>query len=411
MTMDVPHDTEHRGQNPNPTATDTAKTVERIPTSLGFDLLVDPGDYLGLLLLRDAIFEVPETDVVTRIVRPGNVCIDAGCHLGYYSCLLGKLIGHGGRLYSFDANQASCEATRHSLALNGLCNAEVVNAALGDREGTALFHISTSDQTGLSSLGEIPIFREVTSVPMMRLDDFLEQRRIERVHFLKLDVEGAEEIVLRGLGDYLSHGMVDFILIECYDERLQVLKTSTEQIAGILKQVGYQAWEYGTVMPSGWSWTENVRSRGDCNYLFLSPAVRESPPAVSVAPAIKLLEKQREAAREECGRLGGELGRVHKQLDAAREELGRVHEQMECLHNDQGFLRRSLQDTEQKLTQIARENARLVSTLQTVESSGGWRMLNSWRTLRDRLAPERSRLRKLYDSLIRPWRGNQKGRY
>src|SRR5690242_21106425 len=51
-------------------------------TQLGFELLADSSDYINLLLARDGIYEAPETDLVTRILRPGDTCIDAGCHIG-----------------------------------------------------------------------------------------------------------------------------------------------------------------------------------------------------------------------------------------------------------------------------------------------------------------------------------------
>ena len=155
--------------------------LQLLHTEVGFDLLVDPGDYLSLLLIRDGIFEAPETDLVTRIVRTGDTCIDAGCHLGYYSCLSARLVGEEGRVYSFDANPHACDSTRRNLALNGLYSTEVIQSALADRNGTMDFHISTDDQTGLSSLGVIPICKEAIVVRSLRLEEFLDARRVDRV--------------------------------------------------------------------------------------------------------------------------------------------------------------------------------------------------------------------------------------
>src|SRR4029077_15611045 len=126
--------------------------LELIRTRIGFEMIADPGDYVSKLLLRDQIYEAPETDLVTRIVRQGDTCIDAGCQIGYYSCLLAKLVGEKGHVYSFDPNPEACLSTQRNLRLNGFSHVEVVQAALAEMEGNLSFHISTDDQTGLSSL-------------------------------------------------------------------------------------------------------------------------------------------------------------------------------------------------------------------------------------------------------------------
>lgn len=244
-----------------------------VHTALGFDLQLDPNDFITKLLVKDKIFEAPESELVARLVRPADVCIDAGCQVGYYSCLLAKLVGARGRVYSFDANPRACETTRSNLALNDMQWVEVLQAALADRDGEAQFHVSTDDQTGLSSFGPIAAHQDIITVPCVRLDDFLKRRMLEHIRLLKIDVEGSEDIVLRGLGKFLTNHQVDFILAECYDERLELMNTSTEQVWALLRSAGYIAWTYEK--PSGWRATTDVRSRGDCNYLFASPSVEQ----------------------------------------------------------------------------------------------------------------------------------------
>lgn len=232
--------------------------LQPVTVAAGFTLHLKPEDYITKILQRDGVFEAPETDLVTRILRPGDTCVDAGCHVGYYTCLLARLVGPTGRVYAFDANPESCLHTSRNLTANLLGNVEVIQAALGDERGSATFYVSTDDQTGLSSLAPIPRHKEAIVVPQLRLQDFLKERRISRVRLLKLDVEGAEELVLKGLARFLTDGRIDFILMECYDERLGLLNSSTEKLATLLRGAGYQCWEFGTAHPSGWSVANEV---------------------------------------------------------------------------------------------------------------------------------------------------------
>jgi FkbM family methyltransferase len=332
--------------------------AKRANTSLGFDLLVESGDYSSELILRDGIFEIPETDLVTRLVRLGDTCIDGGCHLGYYTCLMAKLAGPQGHVYAFDANPWCCQRTERNLAFNGLESAEVIHAALGNERGTTSFHISTDDQTGLSSLGSIERQKEVIPVPWLRLEDILERQGVQKVRLLKLDVEGAEKIALLGLGKFLTEHRVDFVLLECYDERLQLLKCSTEDVAKILGDASYLPWEYDTENPSGWSRANRVQSRGDCNYLFVSPLVREPIPRVSLAGALSAANGPR------------------------REEIGTLRRRLE---SDVDWLNDAVKEREQEVACLRKEKDQLETVLSAVEHSKGWRLLNACRKVRDLL--------------------------
>jgi FkbM family methyltransferase len=332
--------------------------LQRIKTLLGFDLLLDPKDYFSGLLIRNGIFEAPESELVSRLVRQGDTCIDAGSHIGYYTCLLARLVGEAGRVYAFDANPQACETANRNLSLNGLTCAEVFHTALSDHEGSLPFHISSDEQTGLSSVGPIPTSKQTIQVPCARLETFLQNRGIEHIRLLKIDVEGSEEMVLRGLGRFLTSHATDFILVELYDERLQVMDTCTEKVKEILQNAGYRAWTYDNAF--GWQLATEVHSRGDCNFLFVSPPIQEPVPPFSLAPVLA----QTQAAH----------GRQQEILQAREQEIHALR--LEAM---------ALQE----------ETTGLQKRLLSVENSIGWRALNVYRRFRDALIPEKTFRRKL----------------
>jgi FkbM family methyltransferase len=315
-------------------------------------------------------------------------------------------------VYAFDANPECCLQTSRNLAANRLANAEVIQAALGDQRGSATFYVSTEDQTGLSSLAPIPRHKEAIAVPRIRLQDFFKERRISRVRLMKLDVEGAEELVLRGLARFLADRRIDFILMECFDERLELLNTSTERIAGLLQAAGYQSWEFGTMHPSGWSITTKVHSRGDVCYLFSSPSARGDVPTISVVRASLLARSERDEADN---RLQAERQdwreRLHAEAETSREQLQAERqarlEQLAKAEQDIEWLWDGLHKREQAAVHLRQEKAQLEAALNAIEKSPGWRLLNSWRWFRDRLAPEGSWRRRLYESGLNRFRGGR----
>lgn len=364
----------------------TVNNLGLIHTYLGFDLLIDLSDYISLLLRRDGLFEVPETELVTRIVRTNDTCIDAGCQVGYYSCLFARLVGEKGHVYSFDANPHACQSTRRNLALNGFYSPEVIHVALADCNGTVQFHISTDDQTGLSSLGLIPGCKETISVPCFRLEGFINERRVDRVRLLKIDVEGSEEMVLKGLGHFLDDHIIDYILVECFDERLRLLNSSTEAVAGVLRSAGYIAWEYRTDSGCGWSQAAEVSSRGDSSYLFTSPEVGNDVPTFVLAGALNGLFQKRD-------KLHGENASLKESVDSLQRDLDK-------LHDDLDWLLGSVKAHEEESAELAAAKRDLATILRQIQGSASWRMLNKWRKLRNSLAPENSWHRRLYDSVL-----------
>ena len=344
--------------------------LQPVKTLLGFDLLLDPSDYFSYLLIRDGIFEAPESDLVSRLVRQGDTCIDAGSHVGYYTCFLAHLVGESGRVYAFDANPEACEAAKRNLSLNGMTWAEVSNMALSDHEGSLQFHVSSDDQTGLSSVGSIPSSKKTIHVPCGRLETLLDNRGINHVRLLKIDVEGSEEMVLSGLGRFLTEHLTDFILVELYDDRLQVMNTCTEKVRELLRRAGYRAWTYETT--SGWLVADEVQSRGDCNYVFGSPLVQEPLPPFSLAPI-----------------LGHTLAGWRRESEI-----------VQACQRETEELRHELDARQQETQRLQQETLRLQERLLAMESSLGWRALNVYRKFRDAVAPEKTLRRKVYDFFI-----------
>ena len=393
--------------------------LEFLHTQVGFNLIVDPTDSSSMLLLRDGIFEAPETDLVTRILRAGDTCIDAGCHIGYYSCLFAQLVGEKGCVYAFDANARACHNTRRNLSINGLPFTEVIQTALGDRNGQVPCLVSTDDQTGVGSLDSVRMRRESVSVHCQRLETFLDDGQIENIRLLKLGVEGAEENVLRGLGRFLAAHAIDFILLKCFDERLRLFNSSSEIVSALMRSAGYTCLEYGTNNSVGWSRTPQARTRGDCHYLFASPRVTDTICAISLAPALSWTQTHGNQHEDRIRQFTA----PNRKLES---ETAVLKETIEKLQDDIDWLLSSIKEHEEFTKRLAAEKRaseaetklvfevleaekralrvrteELEAVLKGVEESVSYRMTAPLRKLRDRLAPDNTLRRKLYATLLR----------
>lgn len=118
-------------------------------------------------------------------VREGDVVFDVGACMGIFACLAGLAAGEKGKVWAFEPLKKYAEIARKNIALNGLHNVLVVEKALGDKH--SMVHMK-----GISVVGE------GGDILMTTLDEFIQENGIERLDFLKMDVEGFERRVLQG---------------------------------------------------------------------------------------------------------------------------------------------------------------------------------------------------------------------
>lgn len=163
-----------------------------------------------------------------RILKPGDLFVDVGANVGTYTVWAADC---GARVLAVEPHRPTAARLSRNLALNGF-EAEIVHQALADRPGRrrmtadldSLNHLLDADQDGVD-------------VPATTLDLLLGDRSAAG---LKIDVEGAEELVLRGAGRALAEGRLAVIQLE-WNNRSELLGLgSRDRAASLLRAAGYR---------------------------------------------------------------------------------------------------------------------------------------------------------------------------
>ena len=136
------------------------------------------------------------------VPKPGWTVVDVGANIGAFSVWAAGMMGASGRLLAIEPNPVSFRELRRSLDELAV-DATAFAVACGDVEGEVTLHFQPG-YTVSSSLTSFDAATESATVPMRRLDALLGETGISHVDLLKIDVEGAEELVLRGAGEALS---------------------------------------------------------------------------------------------------------------------------------------------------------------------------------------------------------------
>ena len=198
-------------------------------------------DFLGSSFFYDS-FEPAERAFVRRFLQPGMTVLDIGAHQGLYTLLASKSVGPTGRVFAFEPSPREQRALRLNLRLNRCNNVRMQSVALGDQEGQADLYIASIQQTGFNSLRRQSISTPTTQLKVLvkRLDDWLREAKVDRVDFIKLDVEGGELAVLQGGTSLLERRPRPVILAELEDARSESWGHRAKDTAALMQTLGFQ---------------------------------------------------------------------------------------------------------------------------------------------------------------------------
>ncbi|HEX2052615.1 MAG TPA: FkbM family methyltransferase [Actinomycetota bacterium] len=164
---------------------------------------------------RDMIAGTYESEVqrlLSEHVRPGQVAFDVGAHLGFFTLLLARLVGDGGRVVSVEPDPFLGPKLQANLEKNDASNVTVVRAAAGTVAAERRF--VSGGGGGIGHLGD----EGDLQVDGTTLDDLA--RRFGTPDLVKIDVEGGEVEVLRGAPELLSTGR-PVVVVEVHDSAME----------------------------------------------------------------------------------------------------------------------------------------------------------------------------------------------
>jgi len=185
-----------------------------------------------------------EQEVLERLLstlKPGDVVYDVGANLGLYAVFLGQAVGPGGQVIAFEPEPHYCDRLRGNAALNGLRNIRVSCRALGDRPGDLELLPSEVGKAAprlAEFTPESARRRAGAKVHVMEGDRLAEIENLPLPRAVKIDVEGHEYAVLRGLRRTLSNPLCQILCCEVHPDLLPE-GVRPDEILDLLKACGF----------------------------------------------------------------------------------------------------------------------------------------------------------------------------
>jgi FkbM family methyltransferase len=203
---------------------------------------LDEDDFRAMLTQS---YDMILCDYLKRHLKPGDIMLDVGANVGYISAVAASHVGASGEVHGFEPLSECFTRLGRLRELNPGLRLIFNNVALGDAEGSLPIAYNPERDSRNASLVPGKHFAETRQVPVRRLDEYIKANisSPERIRVIKIDVEGFEYLVLRGLSSFFSSTSVrPLIVCEVKPWELPKLGATLDDFDRYMSGFGYRAY-------------------------------------------------------------------------------------------------------------------------------------------------------------------------
>ena len=187
----------------------------------------------GLALSIFKIYEPNQTEIVKKYVHEGDIVVDIGAHVGYYTLLMAQLVGKNGKVYSFEPDPVNFQLLKKSVEINGFENVVLIQKAVSNITDKVKLFLGDND-SAINRIYDAKLgdAKESIDVESVTVDEYFKEND-ELINFIKIDSEGSEVKIINGMKQFLSRNQelvmmtefFPFLIKKSGDEPNQYLKS------------------------------------------------------------------------------------------------------------------------------------------------------------------------------------------
>lgn len=151
-----------------------------------------------------------ETQILLKVLKKDDVFIDVGANIGYYSILA---LGQGATTYSFEPNEALHFYISYSAELNAdEKKLHLSSKIVSDHQGYE--HFVFEKESEISHIGQLGVHKKAKKLECTSLDSVATLHNLKSIKLVKIDVEGAEPVVFKGMKKLFTQKKISYLLFE-----------------------------------------------------------------------------------------------------------------------------------------------------------------------------------------------------
>jgi len=189
-----------------------------------------------------SVWEEDTTKLFEKVVKKGDVVVDMGANVGYFTLLSAKLAGKEGKVFAFEPNPKNFEYLNKNIGLNDYKNVTTEQKAVSNVNGKTKLFICPYDSGHhtINKADGVEAYRlgrkgEVSSVDIetVTLDGYL-KNKVDKVDVIKIDVEGAEALAFEGMKETLNNNKNVKIFLEFFPLLIEKMGSSPKEFVELL---------------------------------------------------------------------------------------------------------------------------------------------------------------------------------
>ncbi len=241
--------------------------MKKVKLKSGDYLWVNPEEHLGKQYDQHGYYEARETGTVKVLSRPGWVALDVGAHVGYYTMQLARWVKPGGEVISFEPDPKNFELLVKGLNENKIDNVTAVNMAASDTIGGGRLYQSKLNN-GDHRIWDPGDNRPSVEIKVTTIDETMSRFGIEKVDFIKMDVQGVEPEALRGAEKTIAASPDILLLVEFWRWGLKDPEALLDQFESYGFKMGLTSGG-GRIVPTTRKYLMDLPKRSSFRNVFL----------------------------------------------------------------------------------------------------------------------------------------------
>ena len=192
-------------------------------------------------------YEEPIRKYIGKTLRSEDVFIDVGANVGYYTMIASQIVGPKGKVYAFEPEASNFDRLTRHIRINRFSNVYAYHGAVGAKPGRTKLYLNPLNEGGHSfhkhrrffdsgrsisieaGVKKFPDFKFEEEVEVVPLSSFVKDKKIQRINLLKIDVEGAQMEVIKGMLEILNKQKVAGIICELNKSDSDLIKMLNER--------------------------------------------------------------------------------------------------------------------------------------------------------------------------------------
>ncbi len=175
----------------------------------GHKMFLDSFDSLNLSIYER--YEPKLLEVIEKEIKPGEIVVDLGANIGYYTLIFARLVGDNGKVYAFEPDPENFALLKKNVEINGYKNVVLVQKAISNQTGKAKLFLS-EENVGDHQIFDSKYGRKSIEIETVTLDEYFKDIVVD---FLKIDIQGAEQAALEGAAKFLQNKKLKIITEFC----------------------------------------------------------------------------------------------------------------------------------------------------------------------------------------------------